>query len=286
MKRCLTLFAALLLLLCSCSGGEQSAKPKTADMLNITNTEKNFLGCKSRFEAVISAMKAKASVLENEHNSAVKAENKSEYFLEDNYILTVFHPFELDSFSLTDGFSDEMTPENAKSYYELQGNGADVVYDSDGKSSFSLMFVSEEITKKYTVDYDEKQDSFRYAFTVEDSEGEHTEEFLEFSKAENGVYVIQSTDTRCYIQFDSEDKITYFCCGELNGGDFIEDDSIYPSPAENVDGYWVLTKGKASFLNIHTYENGILTHEDCSSGPWKNIKINEADYASAFLKNS
>ena len=171
MKRCLTLFAALLFLLCSCSGREPIAQPKTADMLNITNTDKTFLGCKSRFEAVISAMKAKASVLENEHNSAIKAENKSEYFLEDNYILTVFHPFELDSFSIADGFSDEMTAENAKSYYELQSGGADIVYNTDGKSSFSLMFVSEEITKKYTVDYDEKQDSFRFDFTVEDSEG-------------------------------------------------------------------------------------------------------------------
>ena len=30
------------------------------------------------------------------------------------------------------------------------------------------------------------------------------------------------------------------------------------------------------------YENGVLTHEDSSSGPWKTFTINESDYLYAF----
>jgi len=76
-----------------------------------------------------------------------------------------------------------------------------------------------------------------------------------------------------------------FCCGELRNGEFTLENSIYPSSEENLGENWVLSEGKSQYSNIHTFKDGILTHEDCSSGPWKSIKINEKDYESAFYGN-
>ena len=269
-------------MLCSCSKKEETPKVITADMLNITDNDETFIGCRNRFEAVISAMKAKVSILEAEHNNTLKMQNETEYFLEKDYIHTTFEPFLLEAFTITDGFRTDMTNETAQTFYDLESGDADIVFESDGKSSFTLQFVSETQTKKYTVLYDQKADSFRYVYSTEDADGEHAVEFLEFSKTESDAYVIQSKTDRCYIKFNDENKIEYFCCGKLNKGEFSGETTIYPAPGEAVDSFWVLSKGKSAFSSIHTFEDGILTHEDCSSGPWKTIKINAADYASAF----
>ncbi len=281
MKRIISLFAALLLLLCSCAKNEPQ-KIRTADMLTITNTEETFSGCRERFSNVLSAMKAKVSVLENEHNRNVRIENPSEYFLENNYILTSFDPFSIGSFEITEGFHSEMTNESAQTFFELQSKGADIIYESDGKTSFVLKFVSEELTEEYSVEYNKKPDSFRYVKKTETDSGESIDEFFEFSKTASGAYVMQSKTERCYIEFNKEDEIVYFCCGELREDEFSPENSICPSPGKTVDKHWVLSNGKSRFLNIHTFENGILTHEDCSSGPWKSVKIDANGYESAF----
>lgn len=251
-------------------------------MLNITNTEKTFAGSLERFSSVISAMKAKVSVPESGHNKAIRVQNPDEYFLENDYIHTAFEPFVVSSFEITEGFRSDMTDEEAKNFYKLMSNGADIVFESDGETSFSLKFVSEELTEAYSAEYNKKADSFRYVFKTEDGEGEHIKEFLEFLKAENGAYIIQSNTTRCYIEFDSDGKIVYFACGELRNGAFSIEESIFPIPEESIGRQWVLSKGKSQFSNIHIFEDGILTHEDCSSGPWKSIKIDTASYESAF----
>ncbi len=281
MKKIISLLAVLALLLCSCSNDEPQ-KIRTNDMLTITNTEETFQGCRERLANVLSAMKAKVIVLENEHNRELRIENPSEYFLESDYILTAFEPFIMSSFEIADGFHSEMTDESAQTFFELQSRGADIIYDSDGQSSFVLKFVSEEMTEEYSVEYNKKQDSFRYVKMTETDGTESIDEFLEFSRTENGAYVIQSMTERCYIEFDKEDEIVYFCCGELREDIFSSENSIYPAPEKNVDKHWVLSDGKARFINIHTFEDGILTHEDCSSGPWKSVKIDAKGYESAF----
>lgn len=282
MKKCLSLFAALLLLLCSCSKDGGSERLITADMLNITNTEETFLGCLDRFDSVIAAMKAKVSILEAEHNKAIKIQTPDEYFLESDYILTAFEPFLISSLGIADGFTADMSEETAKDFYKLQSRGMDVVYNSDGKTSFSLKFVSEELIEEYTAEYNQKADSFRFVFKTENDSGEQVEEFLEFAKTPSGSYIMQSKTSRCFIQFDGEDKIVAFCAGELRNGEFSLDESIFPSTEESLGKSWVLSRGKSQFLNIHTFENGILTHEECSSGPWKSIQIDADGYASAF----
>lgn len=282
MKKCFSLFLALLLLLCSCSNNGGSERLITADMLNITNTDETFAGCLDRFDSVIAAMKAKVSILEAEHNKVIKVRNPEEYFLESDYILTAFEPFLMSALSIAEGFTSDMDAEAAKDFYKLQSGGSDVVYSSDGETSFSVKFVSEELIEEYSAEYDKKADSFRFIITTEDADGEHIRDFLEFAKTPSGAYIMQSTTSRCYIEFDGEDKIAAFCTGTLRNDTFTLDESIFPTTEENLGKSWVLSRGKSQFLNIHTFENGILTHEDCSSGPWKSIQIDADSYASAF----
>ena len=255
---------------------------KTADMLDITNTDMDFQGCRSRFEAVISAMKSKVVVLENAHNDAVKQNSEGEYFLEKDYVLTGFDPFMLSDFEITRLFDSELTEEAARDALAQTLSGTEIIYSSDGSSYFSLQTVSEPEVKEYSVEYNKKSDSFRYIYSVEDSSGERTEEFLEFIKDKDGNYLIQSNAGRCVIGFDKEGRIVSFCYGELNGGEFSVDESLFEQKKAEVSDNWVTEKGKSKYISIHTYENGILLHEDCSSGPWKSIRISEEDFGSAF----
>lgn len=282
MKRIIVLAVVFVLIFSSCSGNPEVPKLKTADMLDITNTDLDFKGCVSRFDAVVSAMKSKATILENAHNNTVKADAEGEYFLEKDYVLTVFEPFQLTSFDLTRNFDAELTEETAKTLFSDVSDGMEIFYESDGKSSFVLQMLSETVVREYSVEYNEKTDRFRYIYSVEDSEEETVVEFFEFMKDENGRYLIQSNTNRCVVEFDSEDRIVYFCCGELNGGEFLLEESLFETQKTQISENWVLERGKSNYINIHTYENGVLNHEDCSSGPWKSIKINEEDYASAF----
>lgn len=281
MKRTVAvLLAFMLLFLCACSD-KGDDRVRTADMLNITNTEKSFQGCLSRFEAVLSAMSAKISILEDAHNAVIMSENKDEYFLNENYILTSFEPFMLDTISITEGFTTDMTNEAAQGYYKLQSEGMDITFNSDGEN-YELLFVSESTVRSYTAEYDEETDSLRYVCAVEEADGETVEEFLEFSKTESGAYVIQSRHSRCYIEFNKEDEIEYFCCGSLYDSEFDLSESIYPSQEDEPDGFWVISRGKSLFSSIHTFEDDVLVHEDRSSGPWKTVRIDEKNYASAF----
>ncbi len=274
------LLAVMMLFLCACSD-KDDGRVKTADMLNITNTDKTFLGCLSRFESVVEAMSAKISILEGAHNAVIESGNKTEYFLDENYILTSFEPFVLNSVSVVQGFTADMTNEAAQDYYKLQSEGMDISFTSEGEN-YELKFISESTVKIYTAEYNAKNDSLRYVCTVENSGDEAVEEFLEFSKTESGAYVIQSGATRCFIKFNRDDEIENFCCGELYEGEFTLDESIYPVQEEELDEFWVTERGKTLFNSIHTFEDNLLTHEDRSSGPWKTVRIDAENYASAF----
>lgn len=285
LKKCLSVFSVLLFLLCSCSGTEEE-KITTPDMLSITNTEESFIGCRERFLDVIRAMESKVSILESSHNKTVQINNPSEYFLENDYILTAFSPFPLGSFDLpiVGGFTADMDEESAQSYYDSPTRHSDISYDSDGETYFLLKFVTEETADEYSAEYNKKTDSFRYVYSTEKDGTEKTVEFLEFITIGKNSYAVQSGTTRCFIEFDSENKIVSFCCGELRKGEFTLEDSIFTSSEQALGKNWVLSEGKSQYSNIHTFENGVLTHEDCSSGPWKSIKINEKDYESAFFQ--
>lgn len=250
-------------------------------MLTITNEEKTFQGCKSRYESVVSAMKSKITVLESAHNDVIRSGNKDEYFLDENYILTTFEPFSLGTLSITESFTPDMTNEKAQDYFKLQSDGMDIDFKSKNGLT-ELTFVSESLVKTYTAEYDKKSDSLKYSYTVESGDEETVEEFLEFKQIKKNVYIIQSRYERCYIEFDKNGEIIYFCFGKLNEGEFSAEESIFNETENEPDRFWVLSRGKTSYSGIHTFENEILTHEDQSSGPWKTIKINAVDYESAF----
>lgn len=287
-RKFLLMITALLLILCSCSANDDTGKIVTPDMLSITNTEKTFIGCRLRFLDVIDAMTAKVSILEAGHNKTIEVNNPSEYFLETDYILTAFNPFPLGTFDLpiVGGFTKDMDGESAQKYYDSPTRNCDISYKSDGESSFLLRFITEEETEEYSAEFNKKSDSFRYVFSTETGETEEVAEFIEFVKIGEKTYAMQSRTTRCYIEFDNENKIISFCCGELRYGEFTLEDSIFSDASAVTGKNWVLLKGKSQFSNIHTFEDGVLTHEDCSSGPWKSIKINEKDYESAFYANN
>lgn len=282
MKRIIALAVAIVLILCSCSSKPEVPEMKTADMLDITNTDRDFQGCRSRFESVISAMKSKVVILENAHNDMVKSNAESEYFLEKDFVLTGFDPFVLSEFGITSLLDSEFTQEAAKKAFPDISSGTEIIYTSNGVSEFSLQMVSEPEIKEYSVEYSEKHDGFRYVYSVEDSDGEKTKEFLEFLKDKDGNYIIQSNTGRCVIGFDNQDRIVSFCYGELNGGEFSLDESLFEQKKVEVSDNWVLEKAKSNYISIHTYEDRVLTHEDCSSGPWKSIRINEDDFGSAI----
>lgn len=281
MKRILIFLAAVSLILCSSCSKKEPEVIKTADMLNITNEDADYSGCRERYEAVMSAVTSKISVLENAHNEKIRIETDSEYFFEEEYILTSFEPFILSSFSLTDYFSASMTPAEAAEKYKTLCRGMTVDYSTD-TDTHTLRFVSEELVEEYTAEYNEEYDSFRYTFSIEDEDGSRTEEFLEFISLENGIYAIQSKSARCYVDFDENDEIVYLSCTVLRDGEYSPDnDSIFPTE-ELLSADWANEKGRDAFISTHTFENGILTHSERSSGPWKTVKITASDFSSAF----
>lgn len=286
MKKILSLvLAAVLVCLCSCGKSEQvSGTVKKAGTLNITNEEKTYLGCRSRFEAVLASITTTVNILEEQHNFAVKAENNSDYFLDSSYILTAFEPFSRDKISVTDLFDDEMTDERAQTEYKLESDGMDIEFTRVNDGEFYLRFVSEELVKSYSAEYDKKNDAFRFIYSTDSDFSGRTREFLEFVRTADGIYLIQSSTARCAADFDEKGNLVSLYCVELADGSFSADESVYPSTklmsSQIFD--WVNERGENAFVRMHILDDGVLVHKDKSTGETKTIEITAADYASAF----
>lgn len=286
MKKFISLaLAVVLLCLCSCGKSEQvSNTVKRAGTLEITNEEKTYLGCRSRLEAVLTSIKTTVNILEEQHNAEVRAENNSDYFLNADYILTAFEPFSSGTIDMTDLFDDEMTDEKAQSAYKLESGGMDIEFIRKSDDEYQLRFVSEELTKTYGVEYDKKNDAFRFVYTTDSELSGRTREFLEFVRTADGVYLIQSSTARCAAGFDEEGNLVSLYCVELADGSFSVDESVYPSiklMSSQVE-VWVNKRGEDAFVRMHTLTDGVLVHKDKSTGEMKTIEIVAANYASAF----
>lgn len=255
-----------------------TSTPKSADMLNITSNNKSYGDCVSRYYAVLTAVKNKTQILEKEHNKQIEAQNPEKYFLDENYISTLFDPFVLADFSLTENFSPSLTEEKAKDLFAYKSNGDSIRFKSESGSSYSLSFVNENLLREYSVEYSAK-DSFRYISSTETDETDTVNEMLEFSRSAN-TYYIQSKTSRLYVQFDGDGNIVYFCCSTLKNSSYGSGDSIYPEA--EITKEWVTERNRDDYLSIHTYENGVLTHEDSSSGPWKTVTVYEGEYQNIF----
>lgn len=274
----------IVLSMCSCGSNPNAAIKTSADMLCIANNDKTFLGCSQRFDSVAAPICAIVQILETQNNEVIRRQDETDYFKNERYILTSFEPFAFKHFSLTSRFDGTLDANTAKSVFSTESEGMNVLYENKGEK-YSLSFVSEELTKKCTAEYDKANDSILYTYTVESSGTETIEEFLEFTKTEDNIYLIQTQKVRAYVIFDENNIVSSFACSELNKGNYTEEIGIFPKPeninAENVDD-WVVGLNKNDYLNIHTYKDSILTHEDCSSGPWKKTEINALGYSTAF----
>ncbi len=277
------LLALVFVFLCGCGPSDDGQDEtttravKTADMLVLSSNRKNYSECVKRYYAVLSAVKNKIQILESEHNKAVENENPENFFLMDEYIPTGFDPFILSDFSVSEAFDSSMDNQKAQEAFAGIIPEANIMFENDSDSRYVLTLVSEEALKEYEVDYS-SSDSFRFISRSENGDESNLDELLEFTKNGN-TYYIQSLTARLFVQFDGKGNIVSFSCATLKNGNY-KNESIYPKTTAEKD--WVTDRDKADYLNIHTYENGILIHEDCSSGPWKTVSINESEYTNAF----
>ena len=278
----LPLLLALCLLLCSCGEPPVSGGVRTPDMLNITNHDADFAGCLQRFDAVCAALEAKVTVLEGAHNKKIETNSDGSYFLDENYILTGFAPFALKLRAQVAGFSDDLTDADAQALYRAAANGKKIEYAAKD-NAYTLRFVEEAQSETYTAAYDKTSDSLRCTFVSDDGVTETMLEFLEFLPLGGNAYAIQSQNARCEIRFNADGSIDSFTCAQAQAPIYDDADSIYPSVKE-WPADWALAKGHDAMVQIQTYGDDVLIHEDCSGGPWKEVRINAAAYASAFYE--
>lgn len=283
--RLLPLLFAVLLIFSSC-GKEEPVILKTQDMLDITNNEENFKGCLSRMNSVVSALTNKVTVIEQQHNYEIELEDGEGYFLDKDYILNVFDPFNVSSITYTDVFDDTTTVEYVQDLYKNEAGSASVLF-SNGKNEYSLKFVTEEYTRIYYGKYDKKSDSLYFTYSEEKTGETSITEFLEFVSLGNNSYLIQSIKSRCYISFDEIGNIVSFYCSELDTESYGENEMLLNSSEPVIDitaKKWATGKNADEYISIHTYEDGILKHRDSSSGTIKEVSIEAEKYASAFLR--
>ena len=278
----------LLLILSACSGNGEpptTAAPtvKRSDTLYITNGDKNYAACLERYYSVIGAMTSKVNVLEEKHNLAVQAESGDKYFLEEDYILTPFRPFSFTHLELTEKFVNGMNTARAKEEFAAYSNGMETEYSQNNFNGNLLRFVSEGEILSIETKYKNEGDAMQYTFTTETDGNEVITERLEFITVSPNTYAVQSTNARCYIEFDKDGGIVYFCCANLKTGSYGEKDSIFASTVK-IGRDWISTDGNDKYSSIHTYENGTLYHSECTAGPWKTVSIEGDKYDSAFIQ--
>ena len=280
MKRC---FAIIILLCIFFMAGCADKKPAiiiTSNMLTYDNDEKSFSALRGRYEAVKDVIKTEVNTLEYAQNRKIVFENPDDYFLNEDYILSTFDPFNIDGFTLTEHFSESLDQSMAETYYSDFAAGKTIQYTAED-DTYCLKIVSEGLNDVYTVEYSKSSDSFTYRHTAVTSSGEAVSGFLDFCRLSENVYAIQSAVNRCYIQFDSEGHIDYFRFSEIKDGENSVEDSIFDT-ASVIGKNWVTNNKSATYSGIIEFKDKVLVHSDSSTGTLKEITINEEDYASEF----
>lgn len=279
------LLTAVIAVLCCACGQEKApeVRENTSDMLKITSDSEDYSGCLSRFRSVSDPVKNVIVILEEINNDNLRTEDEKKYFLNENYITTLFDLFDFERLELTasmDNSEKEYVPDEA---VQAESAGMGVLYEN-GKDISTLKFVSEEYSEVMTAEYNKQHDSMRYIYYTETAEGKNVKEFLEFTKTDDGMYIIQTRNVRACVSFGENLRIDYFCCSELKEDDYSSSASVYPDPKMTAAEakVWVVELNKDRYSRIYSFSNGIFTHEDCTAGPWKTVEINSADYASAF----
>ena len=286
MKRYLSLLLCLVFLFCfsSCRDDEPQ-RVITPDMLEITSEEENYAGALTRYRDVMSAVNCKVTVLEREHNNTIMHGNPDSYFLDEDYILIPFAPFNLQRLDMTEKLNDGLTEESASTVFSEFSNSASVIYNGE-KDSYEIKFVTENLSEIFNADYDRKTDSFRYIYkkdTVSDTE---TVEFLEFADLSDNSYAVQSNKSRMFVTFDDKGNIERMYCSVLKDKHYTEKDSIYGATSVGISQRnWVINGKHDKYECIYEFEDGILTHKDSSGTAPVEVQIIASNYSSAFYMN-
>lgn len=281
MKKLSALFFAIMILVAFAGCGKKTPEPaRTKNTLVLTDESKTLLGARARFNDVISVVKEEVRILEDSHNENIRLAEPDNYFLNENYILSSFDPFNIADLSLTDYFDDSLDEASAALYYEIPAAGRNVVFERDG-SEFILKFSGEDNTDTYTADYDKKSDSFIFTHSRISDAGEELIDFLEFLPLAGNSYAVQSMMNRCYVSFDSDNRLDYFRFSSIGEGGNSPENGLFGSAAI-ITPNWVTKGTHDTYDSIVELENGVLTHTDSSSGTLREYNIREADYESAF----
>ncbi len=281
MKKAIGLLLIVCIFLMAGCTKKEPAIVITKNMLAYDNDAKTFLAAKGRFEAVVDVIKTEVTLLENSHNEKLMIEYPDNYFLNEEYILNSFDPFNVADFDLTENFDEKTDESSAAVYYENKANGREVQYSFEDRT-YTLKFYEETVNDIYTVVCSKDYRSFTFRHNVVSSEGELCDDFLDFISLPGNTYAIQSAENRCYVTFDNEGHIEYFRVSSLKNGFNTPEDTIFESsvtPGKN----WVTKNKEGSYNSIVEFDDGILTIQDSSTGTVKEMIIKEADYASVFV---
>lgn len=283
MKRTAAIICVLLLLF-TAACGRPDQKIIYRDTLIIENTQLNFEGALERFYAVLNSLKTRVNLLEESHNEAIEQENPDNYFLDKSYILRSFDPFNIKSLEINEKIDETVDAVNAAEVFENEAQGAGVIFDRKD-SGYTLKFMSETLTKVYDASYDEKTDSLRFVYSQETPPQDKNVEFLEFIKADDNSYAIQSNKARCIIAFDEDGNILNFKYAELNSGEYKLDKSIFKASAASLLTFRneISNKKKSDYDNIREYNEGVLTHIETVEGNINEVQIYSDLYASVFV---
>lgn len=282
MKKLCVIFAlSAVLALCSCSSEPEQAPPHTAGVLYFSNESKDYAGCATRAQEVVTALTEKVDMLIDKNNAAVESRVPIKFFLEQDYILTNFSPFMSDYFAYTLKFSDDAAENGSIDTFTDFGEDTSVLFEETDKNVYRLTVEGGNGAYKLSGEYSRKNNSLSYNRVAFDEESEDLTEFLDFVYVKDSGYYIQNSRERCVINFDENGavlSIDYSCLAAEEKSYEIENDSIFPdakSATETLPSRWTAGGDKDRYSCIYSYSGGTLTYEDCSSGEWKTVKISE-----------
>lgn len=287
MKKYLSLILSLIFLFLFTACGEPEEEiAYRPNMLKFSTEDKDYQGVVARFRDVIKVLSVEVNTLEESQNDTLRYKYPDDYFLNDEYILLSFNPFENNGLSITDRFNDKLDLDTAKINYSIDAGDRNIIFNQS-ENSYTLKFSDENATDIYTSDYNSDENYFSFKHTVDTPSGSDLTEFTEFYEISANTFVMQSKLERCYASFDDIGNITSFYYSSLNPDAPNNSPSLYVNSLEGSGAKsWVFEEPKENYFILIEFKNKVLTHSDNSSGELKTFKINEKDYESAFYINN
>ena len=277
------LVAVFILSLASCSKETPQASGK--DALHISSNEKTLFGAAARLCDVVDAVCNKAGILLNAHNNEIKIAHPDDYFLNENYILSGFSPFDTDTLDIMLLFETTGTNEQAQDVFKPYAGSMNIFYEPS-KDEYKLTFSSENSVLTYSAQYNKKNDSFIYSLTEFDGTKEKIVSFIEFVPYFDNAYFLQSESSRLYVKFEEDGSIIKFFCSTLKEGNKNSiKKALYPHSTVASAYNFVVSEKQSKYETLVSFEDEIMEYTDNSSVSSKTIVMEASKYASAFYNS-